>query len=184
VPTINGACPMEVERDQGHLACPETSKVGWAVAKTPILNGTVEGPAYIVAKGNNLPKLSIYLEAKQYPGVKLQLDGDIDINGKTNLTKTTFTSIPDVPITSFDLNLPKGAHSALAAPGGQLCKGRKMKMITSITAQSGKRFDRRVPMKVTGCGKHASSRKTSSRAHARSKSKHKGATSRGHRRKR
>jgi hypothetical protein len=157
VPTLNGACPMEVERDQGHLACPETSKVGWAVAKTPILDGTVEGPAYIVAKGDNLPKLSIYLEAKEYPGVKLQLDGDIDINPKTNLTKTTFATVPDVPITSFDLDLPKGSHSALAAPGNDLCQG-TMKMITTIIAQSGTRIDRKEPVAVSGCGTSVASK--------------------------
>jgi hypothetical protein len=155
VPTINGACPFEVERDQGYTACPQTSRVGWATAVTPLLSEPVEGPAYIVAKGDALPKLSLYLAGPN--NIRLQLDGDIDINPKTNLTKTTFAMIPDVPITSFDLDLPKGAHSALAAPGNDLCQG-SMKMITTIIAQSGKRIDRKVPVKVTGCGTRVASK--------------------------
>jgi hypothetical protein len=158
VPTINGACPFEVERDKGHTACPESSKVGWATARTPVLPDPLEGPAYIVAKGDALPKLSIYLRGNN---IDLQLDGDIDINPKTNLTKTTFTTIPDVPITSFDLDLPKGAHSALAAPGNDLCQG-TMKMITTIIAQNGEQIDRKEPLKVSGCGTSIASKKVGS----------------------
>ena len=51
-------------------------------------------------------------------GVKVILTGNTKIT--KGITSSTFAAIPDVPVTSFVLNLPVGPHSALTAIGG-LC---------------------------------------------------------------
>ena len=53
----------------------------------------------------------------------------IDLTGttfisKTGVTSTTFKTVPDQPVTSFELTLPEGPYSALAALGN-LCTATK-----------------------------------------------------------
>lgn len=48
------------------------------------------------------------------------LEGNTSIAKKTNITSSDFKSVPDVPVSSFELALPAGSHSALDATGN-LC---------------------------------------------------------------
>ena len=66
------------------------------------------------------------------------------------ITTTTFSSVPDAPVTSFTLKLPKGPHSALTA-NGNLCS-QPLLMPTTITAQNGKVFKQSTKLSVSGCG--------------------------------
>ena len=66
-------------------------------------------------------------------GVKVILTGNTKIT--KGITSSTFAAIPDVPVSSFVLNLPVGPHSALTAIGS-LCS-KPLQMPTTITAQSG-----------------------------------------------
>src|SRR5439155_22167968 len=63
---------------------------------------------------------------------------------------STFQTVPDVPITSFVLDLPRGPHSALSASKG-LCGG-ALTMPTTIVGQNGARLQSATPISVTGCG--------------------------------
>ncbi len=62
-----------------------------------------------------------------------------------------FRDVPDVPITSFELMLPEGPFSALAA-NGNLCK-KAMVMPTEFIAQNGAELHQSTKIQVTGCPK-------------------------------
>jgi hypothetical protein len=121
------------------------SLVGSVHAETPLLTGALNGPVYLVAHATGLPTIEALLQGQ---GLNIDLSGTIAF-APAGLT-STFQSVPDVPITSFVLDLPKGPHSALSASKG-LCGG-GLNMPTTIVGQNGARITRTTPISVTGCG--------------------------------
>jgi hypothetical protein len=98
-------------------ACSAASRVGTAKAITPILPVPLEGPAYFVSHGGaKFPELVVVLQGY---GVTIELHGETFIN-KAGITSSTFRTVPDEPVGSFQLTLPQGPGSALAA-NGNLC---------------------------------------------------------------
>jgi hypothetical protein len=100
---------------------------------------------------------------------------------KKGITFSRFETVPDAPVSSFDLTLPQGPHSVLAA-NGDLCasktvtvnkkitrrvKGRTIHttrklrrtvtapllMPTTMTAQNGAVINQSTKVAVTGCSK-------------------------------
>jgi hypothetical protein len=146
--TLQKACPDSVF-NQNPASCPAASRVGAATATTPILADTLTGPAFFVSHGGaKFPELVIVLSGD---GVTVQLDGETFIS-KAGITSSTFRSIPDVPVSTFDLNLPQGSNSALAA-NGNLCTA-NLKMPTAFTAQNGLVIHQTTRVTATGCPKH------------------------------
>ena len=146
--TLQKACPSATF-EANPAACPEDSKVGTATAITPVLPVTLTGPAYFVSYGGaKFPELVVVLQGY---GVTVYLHGETFIS-KAGITSSTFRKIPDVPITSFELQLPEGPYSALAA-NGNLCTT-KLKMPTAFTGQNGATIKQSTPISVTGCTKH------------------------------
>ncbi len=142
--TLQQACP-EVTFKQNPRICPIGSLVGGATVTTPVLPGRLSGPAYLVSHGGlAFPDLDVILEGD---GVRVILTGNTNI--KKGITSSTFAAIPDVPVSSFALNLPIGPHSALAA-NGNLCAGR-LAMPTTIVAQNGKQVKQSTTISVSGC---------------------------------
>jgi hypothetical protein len=142
--TLKEACP-EATYAAGPLACPPGSRVGSATVTTPVLPDTLTGPAYLVSHGGGaFPDLVLLLEGD---GVRIVLEGETKI--KDGITTSTFPSIPDVPISSFALDLPTGPDSVLGAYGN-LCS-RALVMPTTITAQSGAQLSQNTILAVSGC---------------------------------
>ena len=145
--TLQKACTAQTF-EANPANCPVDSKVGTATAITPVLPVTLTGPAYFVSYGGaKFPELVIVLQGY---GVTVYLHGETFIS-KAGITSSTFRKVPDVPITSFDLNLPQGKYSALAA-NGNLCKT-KLTMPTVFTAQDGAVIKQSTPITVTSCTK-------------------------------
>jgi hypothetical protein len=136
--------------------CPAASIVGHATATTPVLPVSLEGPAYFVSHGGEaFPQLVIVLQGY---GTTVDLVGSTFINPKTNITSSTFKQVPDVPVGSFELTLPQGKYSALAA-NGNLC-AKKLAMPTAFAGQNGAELHQTTPITVTGCTKHKTKKKT------------------------
>ncbi len=143
--TLQKAC-LEKTFANNPKECPVDSKVGGATVTTPTLPTKLTGSAYIVSHGGAaFPDLDLVLEGS---GVKIIMTGNTAI--KKGITTTTFASTPDVPVSSVELNLPVGAHSALAA-NGNLCAS-KLVMPTTMTAQNGKTLKQNTAISVTNCG--------------------------------
>jgi hypothetical protein len=177
--TLQKACPAKTyEADP--QSCPGTSIVGHAKVITPLLPVPLTGPAYFVSHGNEaFPSLTMLL--KGY-GVTVELVGSTFI--KKGITSSTFKATPDVPFDTFELDLPQGPYSALAA-NADLChlsktttvkkrvtlkrKGRtihatrkvkqttpaQLLMPTFFKAQNGAEVHQSTRISVSGCGKVA-----------------------------
>jgi hypothetical protein len=84
-------------------------------------------------------------------GVRVDLTASTFIN-KAGITSSTFKTVPDVPVRSFELYLPEGTDSALHA-NGNLCKtaANKLVMPTEFIAQNGAIIKQNTKIIVTGC---------------------------------
>jgi hypothetical protein len=178
--TLQKACP-DSTFSSNPAACPPESRIGEAKATTPLIPVPLSGPVYFVSHaGLKFPELVIVLSGY---GVTVQLHAETFIS-KAGITSSTFRTIPDVPVGTFELNLPQGKFSALAAPGN-LCNltrtitqrkkvtvnlhGHKrtltrtvhktlpagLVMPTSFVAQNGATIKQNTKIAVTGCPKAA-----------------------------
>jgi hypothetical protein len=151
--TLQKACTA-AQFNANPAGCPAASVVGRATAITPVLPVPLTGPAYFVSNGGEaFPNLIIVLQGY---GVTVHLVGDTFIS-KSGITSSTFKQVPDVPIASFELNLPEGPYSALAA-NGNLCKG-ALTMPTEFIGQNGAELHVNTKIEVQGCGKAKQSTK-------------------------
>jgi hypothetical protein len=163
--TLQKACTAAVF-NANPASCPPTSIVGRASASTPVLPVPLEGPAYFVSHGGEaFPSLIIVLQGY---GVTVQLVGSTYIS-KTGITSSTFKTVPDVPVGSFELTLPQGRYSALTS-NTDLCKA-KLAMPTEFVGQNGAVIKTNTKIAATGCGK-------AKRASHKRKSKHRKAATR------
>ena len=150
--TLQKACPAATF-DANAAACPSASIVGVAKANTPILPVGLAGPVYFVSHGGEqFPSLIIVLQGD---GVRVDLTGTTFIS-KEGITSTTFKTVPDVPVGTFELYLPEGRDSALAAPHGLCNVASKLKMPTEFVAQNGAVIHQDTKITVTDCNPNAS----------------------------
>jgi len=168
ISTLNKACPAATF-EANPAACPPLSRVGTATVATPVLPGKLTGPAIFVSHGG-----------AAFPDLDLVLSGDgvtVILVGNTNIAKavtsSSYASVPDVPVSSFEVRLPRGRDSVLGAVGS-LCK-KPLFMPTTIAAQNGKVVKQRTRIAVSGCPKHKSRHRSKHhhKRHARRRAVHK-----------
>jgi hypothetical protein len=155
--TLQKACP-DSTFNANPASCPADSRIGSATATTPVLPVHLEGPAYFVSHGGaKFPELIVALSGE---GVTVYLHGETFIS-KAGITSSTFRTIPDVPIGTFELHLPQGPDSALAA-NGNLCTS-KLAMPTTFVGANGVSIKQSTPVTATGCPKKAKKAKKTSK---------------------
>ena len=127
-------------------SCSKVANVGSVTVTTPVLPGVLKGPAYLISHGGeSFPDLDLVLQGD---GVEVVLVGHTHIS-RTGITTSTFESLPDVPISSVEVNLPMGANSALATDG-RLCHA-GLVAPTTIIAQNGAKITQSTKIAVKSC---------------------------------
>jgi len=161
--TLQKACTA-AQFEANPAGCPADSIVGHAKAVTPLIPEPLTGPAYFVSHGGaKFPELIIVLQGY---GVTIDLHGETFIN-PAGITSSTFRAVPDQPVGSFELTLPQGTDSALAA-NGNLCKA-KLTMPTIFVAQNGKEVHQTTKITATGCPKKVRHERKKSHHHKKRK---------------
>jgi hypothetical protein len=127
----------------GAVGCPSSTIVGQATAQTPLLDRPLSGPVYLVqgirfGRGgqriHTLPSLLIPLRDQ----IALDLRASSAVNGAQQLV-TTFSSIPDAPVSKFTLAINGGPTGILVITGrGQTICGKAQVASSQFGAQSGK----------------------------------------------
>jgi uncharacterized repeat protein (TIGR01451 family) len=147
--TLQKACTA-AQFDANPAGCPTASLIGTARAVTPILPVALEGPVYFVSHASEkFPSLEIVLQGD---GVTIVLSGETFIS-HAGITSSTFRTVPDQPVTSFELNLPEGKFSALAANGSLCALTRTVTVKKTVTEKihgRSKRVVKKTAKTVTG----------------------------------
>jgi len=134
------ACPRE-RYLRG--SCPQTSLVGHAVARTPLLADALEGSVHLVqASAVGTPQLWTELRGS---GVRLLTTTATSVSASGRLI-TRVRSLPDFPLSSFTTTLRSGARS-LFKTAEPVCKGMHLFAETDAAAHSGSRSTQIVPIK-------------------------------------
>jgi hypothetical protein len=142
---IQKACPV-ARFDAKPASCPSGSRVGSMTVATPVLSAPLHGYTYLVDPGPSAPAL--LMTQLQSQGVVVELSGAIHISGR-GVISTAFKNLPDVPISSFLLELSPGPDSLLGAVEG-LCS-RKLEMPYTLAAENGALLERTLGVSVDGC---------------------------------
>jgi hypothetical protein len=142
--TLQKAC-TSAQFEADPAGCPSASFIGHATVHTPLLPVPLSGPAIFVSHGNEaFPSLVMVLQGD---GVTIELTGTTLI--KNGVTSTTFKQTPDAPFSEFELTLPQGPYSALAA-NANLC-AKKLTLPNEFLAQNGTLIKQKTPISVSGC---------------------------------
>jgi hypothetical protein len=123
--------------------CPTKSIYGYARAWSPLLEAPLEGPVYLRSSSNKLPDLVAHLQGQ----VTIDLDGRID-SFKGGI-RTRFESVPDLPVSKFELNLP-GGKGGLLVSSQSLCKA-PVKAEVKAVAHNGRVAHLNQAIKPAGC---------------------------------
>ena len=145
LPTLQKAC-TDAQFAKDPAGCPEGSFVGTAIAHTPILTSPLSGPAILVSHGGQaFPDLVLILQGE---GVQINLTGHTQI--KKGITYSRFETVPDAPVSSFDLTLPAGPHGVLTTdvPGRNLCTNTKTVTVTKRVTRRVHGHTRKVTVKA------------------------------------
>jgi len=99
--------------------CPEDSKLGTLVARSPLLEEPVQGALYLATPHRNPfgTLLAFYLVASAPDrGVVVKQAGRVDIDPSTGQVTTSFDGLPPLPYSSLELNLREGPRAPLMTP--------------------------------------------------------------------
>jgi hypothetical protein len=127
--------------------CPQKSVIGTATAISPLLKAPLSGKVFFVKGVRTDPKSG--RQIRTLPTLLLELRGEVSLNLRATSSVpdnkhlvSTFSMIPDAPISSFALKLDSGKNGILVVTDGANVCAETEKPFLSATAQNGKRVDR------------------------------------------
>ena len=126
-------------------ACPASSILGSARAKTPLLDKPLEGDVFLKTGSNKLPDLAVDLKGQ----IDILLIGKID-TVKGGSLRTTFESAPDAAVEQFELNLAGGKKGLLQNSKG-IC-GSNLRATVKMVGHNAAHYDSK-PLLKSSCGK-------------------------------
>lgn len=151
-------------------ACPASARMGLATVSTPMLPVALSGGVYLVTHGGlELPSLALLLRGE---GVTVELTGGLAISAQGRLS-VAFQTLPDIPIRSLTLELPRGWGSLLGAAASPCA--RPLWLPYRLTDRIGRQIKATARVAVAGCPRHLRRRRHRSRGAAGAK----GAKARG-----
>ncbi len=136
--------------------CPAGSVYGQATAITPILDQPLQGPVILRSSDHILPDLVMALHGQ------VDFDAIARTDSVNGGIRSTFESIPDIPVTRVVLEM-QGGSKGLLENSTDICRGTH-KATAKYTGQNGAPYNVKVPLKAD-CGK--ARRKRQARARAR-----------------
>jgi hypothetical protein len=126
-------------------SCPARSVYGYAKARSPLLDGLLQGPVYLRSSSHQLPDLVADLNGQ----IEVALAGRIDTVNKG--LRSSFEVVPDAPVTKFTLAM-KGGKKGLLQNSTNLCAAPHHATVL-FDAQNGKTSDS-TPTLAVKCKKH------------------------------
>lgn len=126
--------------------CPSGSVYGHARAFSPLLADPLEGFVYLRSSNHKLPDLVVALKGQV----------DIDLAGRIDSVKggirTTFSQVPDVPVSKFVLRM-KGGKKSLLVNSTDICAARHRATVR-MGAHNGRSAATAPLLKSSSCKKH------------------------------
>jgi hypothetical protein len=126
--------------------CPQKSVIGTATAISPLLKAPLTGKVFFVKGVRTDPKSG--RQIRTLPTLLLELRGEVSLNLRASSSVpdnkhlvSTFSMIPDAPISSFALKLDSGKNGILVVTdGANVCTDTEKPFLSAV-AQNGKRVD-------------------------------------------
>jgi hypothetical protein len=125
--------------------CPPGSIYGHVRATTPLLDEAVQGPVYLRSSSHPLPDLVFALNSGK---INADVVGRID-SVKNGQIRTSFESVPDVPVSKFVLDM-FGGKKSLLVNSTNIC-ARTNRAEANFTGQNGKVLNLKPAVKAS-CG--------------------------------
>jgi hypothetical protein len=136
--------------------CPDSARLGFAKAETPLLDKPLEGPVYLRSSSNPLPDIVADLGGQ----IDFDLVGRVDTIKGPRL-RTTFEQVPDAPVSKFTLSL-LGGDKGLLINNTNICRS-GAKATVNFIGQNGLKKKAQVSTNPP-CGKRAKKKR---RGHSR-----------------
>ena len=137
-----GVAEICSHRDAVEGSCPSDSRVGSVRAQTPVLKRPLSGSIYVAQpRGDGLPDIWTRLGGE---GIEMSMRGRAAIQDGRFVIE--MAGMPDVPLSSFTMQLTQGSHGALLLDA-RPCSGGKLRRLgaaAEIHGQNGARRALRV----------------------------------------
>jgi hypothetical protein len=135
-------------------SCPASTRIGFATATTPLLSQPLSGNVYLV---QGIRTTSSGQQLRTLPALLVTLRGQaaVDLHAQTSVSSaarlvTTFSGLPDTPVSKFTLRINGGKRGILVVTGHRSLCSRSQRAATLLVGENGRRDQHTVTM-ATPC---------------------------------